>query len=255
MTTYLPLPRPNGDAAHMQVQHGLLRFVREAAAQRAPLPGEHELTARLDCTRQQLRNAMSALEAQGIVRRRQGTVTTVDPIALRLSVRLEEQAEHSELLDRLGYHAEIELLDARITETGPEAAAAMELAESNPAILVRKRWRADGTVAMIADDLLTLAPGTTPDLDSFNQTSSVFTEAVTIWGEAIIWEVSTPGVALLTDELADLFEQAPGTPVMTLETIGIGASGRRLLYSREYHDPSIVSYSLVRAVRPPWGGA
>ncbi|MFT4307604.1 MAG: GntR family transcriptional regulator [Microbacterium sp.] len=254
MTTYLPFPRPTGDPAHMRVQHGLLRFVREAAARRAPLPGEHELTARLGCTRQQLRNAMSALEAQGIVRRRQGTVTTVDPIALRLSVRLEEQAEHGELLDRLGYRAEIELLEARTTTPSPEAAAAMELAESTPAIFVRKRWRADGTVAMIADDLLAFASGKTPDLTSFDPASSVFAEAVAIWGEAIIWEVSTPGIATLTAELAELFEKPEATPVMTLETIGIGASGRRLLHSVEYHDPSIVSYSLVRAVRPPWGG-
>ena len=32
MTTYLPLPRPGGDADTMRVQHGLLRYVREAAA-------------------------------------------------------------------------------------------------------------------------------------------------------------------------------------------------------------------------------
>ena len=69
MTTYLPLPRPGGDADTMRVQHGLLRYVREAAALGAPLPGELELTARLECSRQQLRNAMAQLEAQGIVRR------------------------------------------------------------------------------------------------------------------------------------------------------------------------------------------
>ena len=255
MTAYLPLPRPGGDAAHMRVQHGLLRFVREAASRGAPLPGELELTARLECTRQQLRNAMAALEAQGIVRRRQGTVTTVDPIALRLSVRLEDQFEHTELLDRLGYRAEIELVSARAAPLAPEVAAVMELTESTPAFVVRKRWRADGAVAMIADDAIALAPGTTLDLDSFNPAVSVFSEAMAIWGEAIIWEVTTPGVATLNGELAELFKKPPGTPVLTLETIGIGASGRRLLHSLEYHDPAIVSYSLVRAVRPPWGGA
>ena len=62
MTTYLPLPRPGGDADTMRVQHGLLRYVREAAALGAPLPGELELTARLECSRQQLRNAMAQLE-------------------------------------------------------------------------------------------------------------------------------------------------------------------------------------------------
>ena len=156
MTTYLPLPRPGGDADTMRVQHGLLRYVREAAALGAPLPGELELTARLECSRQQLRNAMAQLEAQGIVRRRQGTVTTVDPIALRLSVRLEEQFEHTELLDRLGYHAEVEVLESRTLPLGAEIGAVMERPADTTRLAVRKRWRADGAVAMIADENWTL---------------------------------------------------------------------------------------------------
>lgn len=247
--TYLPLPRPHLDAGHMRVQHGLLRYVREAARNSAPLPGELELTARLGCTRQQLRNAMSDLEAQGIVRRRQGSVTTVDPIALRLSVRLEEQFEHADLLDRLGYRADVETLSSSRTTLGTRVGAVMELPPTMAAISVRKRWRADGAVAMIADDLGPVADEIEHDPDE-----SIFTLAARAWGEPVIWEVSTPGVATLQGELAELFERPEGTPVMTFEIIGIGASGRRLMHSIELHDPDIVSYSLVRTVRPPWGG-
>jgi DNA-binding GntR family transcriptional regulator len=249
VTTYLPLPRPGGDAENMRVQHGLLRYVREAAEHGAPLPGELELTARLECSRQQLRNAMAQLEAQGIVRRRQGTVTTVDPIALRLSVRLEEQFEHTELLDRLGYRAEVEVLDTRILPLGSEIGAVMERAADTARMAVRKRWRADGAVAMIADDTVPI-PGEVPD--GVDPDESVFTVAARVWGEPVVWEVTTPGVTTLAGELADLFEKPEGTPIMTLEVIGIGASGRRILHSLEYHDPGIVSYSLVRTVRPPW---
>ena len=249
MTTYLPLPRPSGDADTMRVQHGLLRYVREAAALGAPLPGELELTARLECSRQQLRNAMAQLEAQGIVRRRQGTVTTVDPIALRLSVRLEEQFEHTELLDRLGYRAEVEVLESRTVPLGAEIGAVMERPADATRLAIRKRWRADGAVAMIADDTVPI-PGDLPD--EFDPSESVFSFAARIWGEPVVWEVTTPGVATLSGELAELFEKAEGSPVMTLEVIGIGTSGRRILHSLEYHDPGIVSYSLVRTVRPPW---
>lgn len=127
----------------------------------------------------------------------------------------------------------------------------MELDAARPALSVRKRWRADGAVAMIADDLVPLDDPDRP----FDPDESVFTAAARIGGETVIWEVSTPGVALLTGKLAELFERPEGTPAMTFEIVGIGASGRRLLHSMEYHDPDIVSYSLVRTVRPPWGGA
>jgi DNA-binding GntR family transcriptional regulator len=250
VTTYLPLPRPRGDGESLRVEHELLRFVREAASSGAPLPGELELTARLGCTRQQLRNAMAGLEAQGIVRRRQGSVTTVDPIALRLSVRLEEQFEHTELLDRLGYDAQVETLTSARSTLGAEIGAVMELPPAMPALAVRKRWRADGAVAMIADDTLPLRGDEEPD-----EGESIFTAAARVWGEPVIWEVSTPGVRTLDGSLAELFERPAGTPVMTFEIVGIGASGRRLMHSVEFHDPHIVSYSLVRTVRPPWGGA
>lgn len=246
--TYLPLPRPQADTAQSRLQHELLRFVREAAGSSRPLPGELELTSRLGCTRQQLRNAMSDLEAQGVVRRRQGTVTTVDPIALRLSVRLEEQFEHTDLLNRLGYRGEVETLASKRTTLGASVGAVMELPSTMPAFAVRKRWRADGAVAMIADDVLPV------DADvEVDPNESIFTVATRVWGESVIWEVATPGVTTLSDELAALFERPAGTPVMTFEIIGIGASGRRLMHSIEYHDPDIVSYSLVRTVRPPWG--
>ncbi|WP_191906702.1 GntR family transcriptional regulator [Microbacterium lushaniae] len=247
--TYLPLPHPQRDTAHLHVQHGLLRFVREAARDQSPLPGELELTARLGCTRQQLRNAMSELEAQGIVRRRQGTVTTVDPIALRLSVRLEEQFEHADLLHRLGYRAEVETLDSRRSSLGSRVGAVMELPESTAAIAMRRRWRADGAVAMIADDVVPYEG----ELEHGGE-ESVFRLAQRAWGEPVIWEVTTPGVTTLNAELAVLFERGEGAPVVTFEMIGIGASGRRLMHSIEYHDPDIVSYSFVRTVRPPWGG-
>ncbi len=233
----------------MRVQHGLLRFVREAAASRTPLPGELELTNRLACTRQQLRNAMSELEVQGIVRRRQGTVTTVDPIALRLSVRLEEQFEHADLLHRLGYRAEVDVLGSETRRLDEDVAALMELPTDMRAVVVQKRWRADGAVSMIADDTV---PVTGPV--DFDPTEPIFSLAARVWGEPVVWEVTTPGIAVLDDQLAELFERPAGTPVLSLELVGIGVSGRRLLHSLEYHDPGIVSYSVVRSVRPPWGG-
>ncbi|MAP63776.1 MAG: hypothetical protein CMH34_08550 [Microbacterium sp.] len=249
MSTALPLPPPGGDPVALRMQHGLLHFVREAAESGAPLPGEHELTARLGCTRQQLRNAMSTLEAQGIVRRRQGTVTTVDPVALRLSVRLEEQLEHTDLLDRLGYRASVEVLTSQTGTLPSQAAALMELPPTTRAHRARKRWRADETVAMVADDVVPLA-----DEVEARDGESIFDLAHRVWGEPVIWEVSTPGVALLDEALATTFELAVGTPVMTFELVGVGASGKRLMYSLEYHNPAVASYSVVRTVRPPWHG-
>ncbi len=241
--SYLPFSAPRVEP----LQRHLLRLAREAAETRSPLPGELELTSRLDCTRQQLRNALAGLERQGIVRRRQGTVTTVDPIALRMSVRLEEQFEHTDLLHRLGYEAQVEALSSETSTIPAHIAALMELPEDTQIAATQKRWRADGKVAMVAHNSLPLRGE-----EQIDPAESVFDAIARIHGEAVVWEVTTPGIAVLDEALAAQFEREPGEPVMTFEFVGIGASGARLLHSMEYHDPSLVRYSMVRTARPPW---
>src|SRR3546814_1445477 len=71
-------------------------FVRDAAAVNEPLLGEVELAERVGCTRKQVRDILASLEQQGVVHRRQGAATTVDPVAMRMGIRLEDQVKRSE---------------------------------------------------------------------------------------------------------------------------------------------------------------
>lgn len=229
------------------VHRALLRRVRDAADHATALPNEFDLARELGCSRQQLRNALTALEGAGILRRRQGAPTKVDPVALQMSVRLEDQFEHSELLARLGYRAAVEILDSR-TVPLPEHVATLLAAEPGArAVRTRKRWTADGRPAMLADGHL-LVPesheGPLPD--------SVFDAVRLLWGEPVIWDVTTPGAAVLDEEHAELLGMPIGAPVLTMELVGVAVSGRRLFHAFEHHDPAVVQYSLLRTVRPPW---
>lgn len=229
------------------LHNALLREVREAAAANAPLPGEHELTARLGCTRQQLRNALSELERQGVLRRRQGAPTTVDQVGLRMSVRLEDQFEHTVLLSRMGYQAGVEILSSAIEPLPASIASLLDVEPGSPALRSLKRWRADGRPAMLASGYLLL-----PDASERTLDDSVFTAVTQVWNESLVWEVATPGAAALDAEAAGLLERPEGTPVMTFELIGVSVSGRRLFYAFEHHLPEVVRYSFMRTVRPPW---
>jgi len=232
-----------------RVRGGVLRFVREAVVAMHPLPGEVELAKRLDVSRQQVRHALSSLERQGIVKRRQGAATVVDPVALRMSVRLEEQLEHTELLTRMGFESTVDVVESSLVPM-PDAIAPLLTADAGPtAFSVVKRWTADGVPAMVAENLVAL-PGAVPE--GMRAEESVFTLAERVWGESIVWEVATPGVATLDERQAGLLELPVGAPVFTLEIIGTTVTGRRTFHAFEIHNPEIVSYSFVRTVRPPW---
>ena len=245
-----PAPGGRGTQEEQRIHDELLRYVREAAANRTALQGEFELIERLGCSRQQLRNALAELERQGILRRRQGAATTVDPVALRMSVRLEEQYEHRELLARLGYRSEVEIM---VTEPEPlpaEIAALLDVEAGVPSVRTKKRWLADGQPVMLASGHVLM-----PDLEPRLLDDSVFTAVREVWGETLVWEVATPGAVALDEALAVDLRMPVGTAVMTLELIGVSARGRRLFYGFEHHHPDFVRYAFVRSVRPPWSGA
>ena len=236
-------------AADDRIRGGVLRFVREAVVDGHALPGEVELAKRLDVSRQQVRHALSSLERQGIVKRRQGAATVVDPVALRMSVRLEEQLEHTELLARMGFEPAVEVIESALVPL-PGAVASLVTADAGEtAFRVVKRWTADGVAAMVAENIVAL-PADVPD--GMRPEESVFTLAERVWGESIVWEVATPGVATLDERQAALIDLPVGSPVFTLEIIGTTVTGRRTFHAFEIHNPAIVSYSFVRTVRPPW---
>lgn len=244
--------RPTGEQPRSEddrIRGGVLRYVREAVIANRALPGEVELAKQLDCTRQQVRHALSSLERLGIVKRRQGAATVVDPVALRMSVRLEEQLEHTELLARMGYHPEVQVVESGLVPL-PAAIAPLLTSDAGPtAFRVLKRWLADGRAAMVAENHVAM-PASVPE--GIVAGDSVFVVAERVWGESIVWEVATPGVTTLDAERAALLDMPVGAAALTLEIIGTTVSGRRTFHAFETHNPDIVSYSFVRTVRPPW---
>jgi len=247
MTGYLPAHQEGRSGEEQRILAGVLRHVREAAADGTSLPGEVELAERLGCTRKQVRDVLTSLEHEGVVLRRQGAATEVDPVALRMSVRFEDQLEYSILLRQLGYESSVEVMELSDIALPRAVAGLLMREEGAPAVRVVKRWRADGAVAMLAFGTVPL-PGERPDIDLGD---SIYTAIKGVWQEAVAWEVATPSAAILTEEDAELFEHPAGTPVLTLDIVGIGLSGRRLFHARELHDPATVSYSMMRTVRPP----
>jgi GntR family transcriptional regulator len=238
-----------------QLRRGVLAIARSSSANGEALPGENELARRLGANRQQVRRVLSQLEQQGIVRRHQGAATTVDPIALRMTVRLEDQLEHRELLERLGYESSVELLEhSRESLTSP-VSDMLDVAPGSPALRAIKRWGADGRPAMLAENLL-LLPEHTGDgedpADGVDPARSIFELAELLWREPIVWEIATPGVENIAEPQASLLGMNPGDACITFTIVGVLHSGKRVLHAFERHHPDIVQYALVRRFPEPW---
>ena len=226
---------------------GVLAIARTSVRDGVPFPGEHDLAHRLGVNRPQVRRVLAVLEQQGIVRRHQGAATTIDPVALQMTVRLDEQVEHSVLLDRLGYRPAVRLLESETGVLGEPLADVLGEKADAPVVRARKLWTADGRPAMLADNTIVL-----PRPQELDPVESAFDVVARAWSDSIVWEMASPGVQNVSGREAAALRMREGTACMVLSIVGMLRSGRRVFHAVEWHDPDIVQYSVVRRFPAPW---
>lgn len=233
-----------------RILSGVLRHVRESVASGVTLPSEHRLAEDLGGTRQQIRHALTQLENQGIVIRRQGAATTVDPLALRLSARFDARVEYGDVLARMGYTPSVEVLSASFEQMPADVAPLLSADVEPIAARIVLRWFADDRPAMIGTYTLPLPAGT--ERPFIDPTRPVFEIAKDLWSEAVAWEVVTAGVTSLTDAEATELDQPRGEVAKMWHIVGVTLSGKRIYHAREVHHRDLVTYSFVRTVKEPW---
>ena len=98
---------------HLQVRRLLLNeIVRGEFAAADMLPTETELCNRLKVSRSTLRQAVTSLEQEGYLRRRQGMGTIIDREVCNMTARFDLNSEFSILLGDLGYTPSVLFLKA-----------------------------------------------------------------------------------------------------------------------------------------------
>lgn len=236
-------------AGHVVGRHDFVDRLRalclKLGATGAAVPSETQLATQFGVSRATIREALKALETEGVLLRAKGMVTIVNSAALDMRARIDLQVDFAEILKDAGYAATVVVLEAGQGSLGSEEAAALGLPQGTPAFRTVKRWDANGEPAMVAVDWLPRPDG----LEEIDPTAPVFEVAASIWGVPIGWEVVVPGAAAARAQVAEWLQVRPGTALWTLDRVGMGRTGRRCYLALEYHLPSVIRYGFVRPLR------
>lgn len=208
----------------------------------APMPSELQLSMELGVSRATVRDALTRLEAQGLLLRRKGADTIVNLAALDLRARIDLQVDFSVILKEAGFAPSIVLIEAGPAAMDRDVAAALGVPEGTAVLRTVKRWDADGAPAMVAVDWIP----TQLDARNVDPLRPVFELAAELTGEEVGWEIALPGAIAAAGDVAEWLQIAPGTAVWTLERVGVGRTGFRSFMACEYHVPSFVQYGFVR---------
>jgi GntR family transcriptional regulator len=226
------ISRQPGTTVHGQIEDWLADAI--AAGILSPgdrLPTEHDLAAWLGVSRMTLRHALAELAQRGLVTRAVGRGGGTFVAEAKFEQDLTTLAGFSEQLRRHGKVAGARVLAAAEIPASAAAAAALELADGDPVIEVRRIRLADGKPMVIEHSLFPSA--LCPGLLESRLDGSLYELLEDKYGlrPYRARESLEPVVAGVRE--AEALEVDEGAPLMLVERTAYSAAGQPLEYARD----------------------
>jgi len=232
---------------HLQVRKLLLQeIIQGEFAELEMLPTEMELCKRLGVSRTTLRHAVTALEQEGYLRRRQGKGTIIDRNVCAMTARFDLNAEFSNLLRELGYTPTVQFLGSREEPADPERARLLNVQENMPLLTVNKLWFADEKPAIWCIDSIptSLIQKSYPD-ELLREDIFFFLQDAC--GQVVDYLIANLFPRRLGEELGQIMCLDPDKPVIASNAVGYNPEGSPVLYDIEVYAPGILTHSVLRA--------
>jgi GntR family transcriptional regulator len=212
------------------------------------LPTEAALVDMLSVSRTVVREALRALEEDGLVARRQGVGTFVreQPIIKNLNFNY----GISEMIEMAGLTPGTSYLHLEAGAADLEMAEKLQLAVGAPVVTVARVRTADGRPVVYTLDTLSAGAGQWAGFDPQRLlTESMYAVVQAQLGQLIEYGVARLRPAHASEEIAERLGLPPAALVLYVVQTDFSAADKPLLYSREYHLPDAFDF-LVRRRGP-----
>ncbi len=114
------------------------------------IPSENDLAADLGVSRTTIRDALSRLEIEGVIYRKQGAGTFINEAGLQIKSRLDEIWSYEGMLADHGYTPSTQILEVSTQPANTELAAELNLTPGEALLVVKKLFLADAQPVILA---------------------------------------------------------------------------------------------------------
>lgn len=212
------------------------------------LPAEPEFARRYGISRPTLREILSGLERDGLIRRVHGVGTFVTPKRTRVHSVLDLDIGVTEAVTAAKANLNVEVIEAKVGRISPWIIAALELPHDAEAFRVERIIRVDGVPATHGFDVI--------PLDILEAASSPVYDGGSIYqflerqcGVHLVGGVAEITPVLASVRLAKMLDCPRNSPLLRLEQTERSASGVPVLLSQEHYAPGVFSLTVHRLRR------
>lgn len=228
-----------------RLQNDLAALISQTPAGQR-LPSEPDLAKQMGVSRATLREAMRTFEAQGLIRRRQGSGTFVVGKAPVLDSGLEVLESLETMAKRLGLEVSVSDLDIECLTAEEELAAALNTSIGSNLTRVRRVVRADNRPVAYLVDILPEAMLHSQDLPSDFHGSVL--DFLLGRGDTLISSRANVSAIGGTAEVAKALEIQRGDVLLHFNSQLFDSSGKIVDYSLSYFIPGYFHFHIVRRV-------
>lgn len=209
------------------------------------IPSETFLANELGVSRTTIRDALSRLENEGAVYRRQGSGTYVNRPGLQIRTRLEEIWSYEAVLRAHGYTPSTRILDVRMEQATERDVEELKIALGKELIVVEKLFLEDEEPVILTINRFPrhLITQNYEDEDwhlPIYQFLSVFSQ------QRLMYYLSDVVPMIADGKLSALLHIRQGAPLMAFEEVGYNDANVAILLASSYIRDDLLRFRLIR---------
>jgi GntR family transcriptional regulator len=209
------------------------------------IPPETDLAAELGVSRTTVRDALSRLEHEGAIYRRQGSGTFVNEHGLRIKSRLENIWSYEELLENHGYEPSVRVLDVFELPADLTTVDALGLEANDPILVVKKLFLEDETPVALTVNRIPVANFLSPP-PTGDEDIPVYAYLDTHCGKRLAYYLSEIIPVVLEPDQAATLQVDPGTPALSFDEVGYDKNNEPILRATSFFRDDLLRFRLIR---------
>lgn len=246
----IPTKLNSPDERYPKTKLALLRLISQSIKdQIEKLPPEDVLAKQLGVSRMLIRDIFGELESCGYIARKRGKGTVINVQVCQAQPRIDEEIDFKELFELRGMEYSVHLLDNRWVkpaqaELPPEA----QIVHGEDALLMMERIFCGNGIPMIHSKVFFRQSNFAFDYQKWSGYAELtLSEFLEIFcREKPNVNLAEIHLATAQDEMANVLQRAPGTPLMRMDDIRYSFDGHEIMRGVAHYCSEVLPLKLVR---------
>ncbi len=210
------------------------------------LPPERDIADQLGVSRTVLRDALTSLEREGFISRKQGVGTIVNRHVLAVKTRMDLEEEFLDMFMKAGKIPKTVFCHTTIEKADSETAKILHISPDDLIFQVVRLISANKEPAIYCIDRFACSLVKTKDYDIKVLKEPIFNFIKAYCDTEVYMDLTEVRAVAATEELADALKVPVGSPLLHMNEIGYNFQGKPILSSLEYYKDQILNHTVLR---------